>query len=199
MTGATLVTKTAYASPTSKPRGRHRKQTPTPHKRRVAAATTAILLAVAALTVGVFMKWATAQPVPVTSPPGPATAAPTEPEHAANLTSPPIAPAPFPVDDKGFVDSNARCDAAQTAVAIARTPGSLVVICSDQSGHYGYRGVRLSDDATLATGARATPTHTFIAQNSGVTYVLSPTELVVTSGATIIKQEPMIEYRPPRD
>src|SRR5215217_8587609 len=80
--------------------------------------------------------------------------------------------------DKDFVVSSARYEATQTAVAIARTPGSLVVICSDQRGQYGYRGVRLSDDASLATIARATPTHSFIAQNSTVTYTLSPTELL---------------------
>jgi len=154
-----------------------------------------------ALFTGVLVKWATAHPVPVAEPlqPPQATAAPTQPERAPDPISPPIdAPAPFAVDDKGFVDSSARCEATQTTVAIARTPGSLVVICSDQSGQYGYRGVRLSDDASLATTARATPTHSFIAQNSTVTYTLSPTELLVTSGEAVIKHEPTVEYREPR-
>ena len=104
----------------------------------------------------------------------------------------------FAVDDRGFVNSDARCDGTQTAVAIGRTPGSLVVICGDRSGQYGYRGVRLSDDAVLTTVARATPKHQFIAQNARVTYSISPAELLVTAGGAVIKQEPMIDYREPR-
>ncbi|MGX9791875.1 hypothetical protein [Mycobacterium sp. MMS18-G62] len=158
------------------------------------------MLAALVLLTGVWVKWATAHPVPVAEPlpPPRATAAPTQPGHAADPISPPLhAAAPFAVDDKGYVDSSARCEATQTAVAIARTAGSLVVICSDQSGHYGYRGVRLSDDAVLTTTARATPTHGFVAENSAVTYALSPTELLVTSGERVIKHEPTIEYREP--
>jgi hypothetical protein len=169
--------------------------------RRLAAGTAAVLLGAFVLVAGVLVKSAATHSVPVASPPEPSrpTAAPTQPERPADPIAPPIAAAaaPFTVDDKGFVDSSARCEATQTAVAIARTPGSLVVICSDRSGQYGYRGVRLSDDAVLTTAARATPTHEFVAQNSTVTYALSPTGLLVTTGETVIKQEPMIEYREP--
>jgi hypothetical protein len=54
--------------------------------------------------------------------------------------SPPVAgpAAPLAVDDRGFVNSDARCDGTQTAVAIGRTPGSLVAICGDPDGRYGY-------------------------------------------------------------
>jgi hypothetical protein len=196
-----LVTNTGYVSETSRPRGRHRKQPPPRNTRRLAAGATAVVLAALALAAGALVKWASAHSVPVTVPSQPprATAAPTQHERAPDRLSPPIdEAAPFAVDDKGFVDSNARCEEAQTAVAIARTPGSLVVICSDRSGQYGYRGVRLSDDALLTTIARATPTHSYVAQNSAVTYTLSPTELLVTSGEAVIKHEPTIEYREPR-
>jgi hypothetical protein len=71
------------------------------------------------------------------------------------------------------------------------------VICGDRNGRYGYRGLRLSDDAVLTTSARSTPTHGFIAQNAGVTYSVSPVELRVTVGGAVIKQEPMIDYREP--
>jgi hypothetical protein len=104
---------------------------------------------------------------------------------------------PFPVDDKGFVNSDARCDGGQTAVAVGRTPGSLVVICREGDGRYGYLGLRLSDDAVLKTVARTTPSHEFIAQNASVTYSISSAELRVTAGSAVIKQEPMIEYRGP--
>jgi hypothetical protein len=73
-----------------------------------------------------------------------------------------------------------------------------VVICGDRDGRFGYLGVRLSDDAVLKTAARRTPTHEFIAQNATVTYSISATELRVTEGGAVLKQEPMIDYREPR-
>jgi hypothetical protein len=94
----------------------------------------------------------------------------------------------------GFVNSDARCDGNQTAIAIGRTPGSLVVICGDRDGRFGYLGLRLSDDAVVKTSARTTPTHEFITQNASVTYAISPAELRVTVGGAVIKQEPMIDY-----
>jgi hypothetical protein len=73
-----------------------------------------------------------------------------------------------------------------------------VVICVDHDGRYGYRGVRLSDDAVLTIAARTTSTHEFIAQNANVTYSISPAELRITVGGAVLKQEPMIDYRGPR-
>jgi hypothetical protein len=154
------------------------------------------------VSVGALVKWATHQPVsqqaarssmpvvpsPLPSPPPPA---------AAPLSAPVAAPNPFAVDDMGFVNSGPRCDGTQTAVAIGRTMGSLVVICGDRNGRYGYLGLRLSDDAVLKTSARTTPTHGFIAQNASVTYSISPDELRVTAGGAVIKQEPMVDYRVP--
>lgn len=69
------------------------------------------------------------------------------------------------------------------------------MICGEGDGRYGYLGVRLRDDALLKTVARTTRTHKFIAQNAGVTYAISPSELVVTAGGAVVKQEPMIDYR----
>jgi hypothetical protein len=151
------------------------------------------------ISVGAMVKWATQQPVslPNARPSTPAAPSPSPP--AAVPLSPPVAaPDPFAVDDMGFVNSDARCDGTQTAVAIGRTVGSLVVICGDRNGRYGYLGLRLSDDAVLRTSARITPTHEFIAQNARVTYSISPAELRVTAGGAVIKQEPMIDYRGPR-
>jgi hypothetical protein len=47
----------------------------------------------------------------------------------------------------------------------------------------------------LRTAAESTPSQGFLARNASVTYTVSPTELLVTAGAKVIKQEPMIEYR----
>ena len=55
--------------------------------------------------------------------------------------------------------------------------------------------MRLSDDAVLRTDAETISARGFLAQKSGVVYAVSPTELKVTTGNTVIKQEPMLEYR----
>jgi hypothetical protein len=168
-------------------------------RRRLAVGGSAVLLAALIVSVGAVVKWATHETVsPPTALPS-TTIAAGPPKPPAEPPSTPIAtPAPFAVDDRGFVDSDARCDGSQTAVAIGRTPGSLVVICGDRDGRYGYLGVRLSDDAVLRTTARTTPTHEFVAQNASVTYSISPAELRITAGGAVLKQEPMIDYRGPR-
>lgn len=103
----------------------------------------------------------------------------------------------FPSDDKGFINSPARCDASQTALAIGRTQRSLVVICADQNGHYQYRGVRVSDGAVLQAPAETTSSGGFLAHQEGVTYAVSSTQLMVTEGDTVVSQEKMIDYRQP--
>jgi hypothetical protein len=205
MTEATLVISSGYLTQPSRSRGRHRKQPPPRRllvRRRLTFGGSAVLLAVLVVSVGAMVKWATHQPVsqPSARPSTPVTPSrsPSPPPPAALPPPPPVAAAdPFAVDDRGFVNSGARCDGTETAVAIGRTPGSLVVICGDRNGPYGYRGVRLSDDAVLETSARSTSTHEFIAQNASVTYSISPAELRVTVGGAVIKQEPMIDYRGP--
>jgi hypothetical protein len=202
MTGATLVTSSGYLTRSSRTRGRHRKQ-PSPRRlawgRRLAIGGSAVLLTALIVSVGAVVKWLIHEPVslPSARPPTPIAARPPQPpvEHV----NPPVAApaAPFAVDARGFVNSDARCDDTQTAVAVGRTPGSLVVICGDRNGQYGYRGVRLSDDAVLKAVARSTATHEFIAENASAIYSISPAGLRVTAGQAVIKQEPMIDYRGP--
>ncbi|MEV0673718.1 hypothetical protein [Mycobacterium sp. NPDC050441] len=103
--------------------------------------------------------------------------------------------AAFASDGSGFVDSPARCRDTQTARAIGRTEGSLVVICLDRTGRLEYHGVRLTDRAALAASADVTPGRRFVARNYQVNYAVSPTELLVTSGSAVLKREPMVEYR----
>jgi len=204
MTGATLVTSSGYLTRTSRTRGRHRKQPPPGRhllRRRLALGGSAVLLATLIVSVGAVLKWAAPGTV---SPPSalPSTVTAGAPPPQAEPPSAPIqpaaTPAPFAVDDRGFVNTGARCDGNQTAIAIGRTQGSLVVICGDSDGRYGYRGMRLSDDAVLKTAARTTPTHEFIAQNATVTYSISPAELRITAGGAVLRREPMLDYRGPR-
>jgi hypothetical protein len=164
-------------------------------RRRLALGGSAVLLAALIVSVGTVVKWATHESVPrsLAKPPAPpAVVIPPPPP-----TPTPAPPIPFATDAKGFLNSPARCDGAQTAVAIGRTSGSRVVICGDESGRYGYRGVRLSDEAVLTTTARNTEPHRFVARHASVTYSVSETELRVTAGGALVKEEPMLDYRWP--
>jgi hypothetical protein len=69
-----------------------------------------------------------------------------------------------------------------------------VVVCADR-GRYEYVGVRLSDDAMLRAAAQSGSAHGFVARHAGVVYAVSPTELLVTTGDTVVKREPMLDYR----
>ncbi len=157
---------------------------------------TALVIAVLACAGSVATR-ATEGSVPVDDRPLPSDAVPVKrpPIDGGEAVPVTAAPAPFPSDDRGFIDSSARCHGSQPAYAIGRTPSSLVVICGEETGRYEYLGVRLSDAAVLRTAAQTDSARSFLARKSGVLYAVSPTELKVTSGDTVIKQEPMIEYR----
>ena len=105
---------------------------------------------------------------------------------------------PYPTDERGFINSTARCEGPLTGVAFVRTQGSLVAICTDSKGGYQYRGVRLSDGAALNVPAENTAAREFVARNDGVTYALSTKQLVITAGDTVVRKEPVLEYREPQ-
>lgn len=130
---------------------------------------------------------------------------PAQPNSALPRDSPPprteIAPPPPPrqpvlaMDALGFVDSAARCDPGERAAAIARTERAAVVVCEAADGTYDYRGVRLSDGASLQLDDVRPIAAGFEARNGGTTYRLSPTELVVISGESLQSRDAVIEYR----
>lgn len=120
-------------------------------------------------------------------------AAPPEPTATA-LPQPPPPPA-LAMDDQGFVDSAARCDEQQQAVAIARTTRSAMVVCRGSDGAYEYQGIRLHDGASLRLDdVRVIPAG-FEARNDGTTYRLSATELVVITGEDLLSRDAIVEYR----
>ncbi len=193
MTGATLVIQ-ATSSPLVRTRGRHRKRTSgrwISYSKRIASACLALSLALLALVFGAAVKLTeeahapAAQGAPTVAPPR------ATPLRAKPVSAPPVL---FATDERGFVNSGARCEGTQRAVALGRTERSFVVICGDGNGAYQYRGVRRSDAALLTATAQAAQTHGYVARHAGVTYAVSPTELVVTTGRAVIKQEPMLEY-----
>ncbi len=147
-------------------------------------------LATLALSAGQLVKSGTNSSLP---------AAEARPSPVIDSTTPTQkSPAPFATDERGFINSAARCDDTQTTDAIGRTYRSLVVICVDPNGEYEYRGVRLSDDAALRVATEPTSEGGFVVRNEGVTYAVSPTELLVTAGEKVLFREPMIEFDAPR-
>jgi hypothetical protein len=104
-------------------------------------------------------------------------------------------PPATPTDSHGYVNSPARCDGPQTAVLIGRTPLSLVAICTDNRGHYEYRGMRLRDGALLKLPAAAMANGCFGARTEQVAYTVSEQKLLLTAGLRVIRDEPMLEFR----
>lgn len=115
---------------------------------------------------------------------------------APSAVEPPVN-SPYPTDAGGFVGTAARCEGALRGVAFVRTQGSLVAICTDSAGGYRYHGVRLRDGAPLTLPAEIGAPREFVAHNDGVTYALSPTELVIADGDTVVRRETVLESRAP--
>jgi len=105
-------------------------------------------------------------------------------------------PQAFATDDRGFIDSEVRCEAPQAAVAFGRTEQSLVAICVDRDAHYEYRGARLGDVAVLTVVAEPTVPGEFFAQKDGVTYTVTAKELVIKSDE-FVRTEPMLQFGAP--
>jgi hypothetical protein len=114
---------------------------------------------------------------------------------AATIPSPTADAQPsYPTDDRGFVNSQIRCDAPQSAVAFSRTDQSMVAICVDQAGRYEYRGARLADEsAVLTVVAEPTVPGEFFAQKDGVTYTVTAKELVIRTDEWT-RTEPVLQF-----
>jgi len=108
------------------------------------------------------------------------------------------APAGPSVDEHGYVGSSARCDDAQALMAYGRTSRALVAICVNPDGQLDYRGMRISDQAGLSMPATRASDGTLVATNSGVTYAVSPTMLLVSDGDSVLYRDSWIEFRQPR-
>ncbi len=103
----------------------------------------------------------------------------------------------FTADEHGYVDWTARCDNSQTLMAYGRTDRSLVAVCVDRDGDLEYRGVRLSDKASLELPVTRGADGVLIATNDGVTYSISPSMCLVSDGDNVIYRDAWIEYKEP--
>ena len=108
------------------------------------------------------------------------------------------APATPSIDEHGFVDSAARCAASQTLMTYGRTTRALVVICVDPDGGLQYRGVRVSDGATLQMGAGRGSDGSIVATNDGVTYSVSTSALLVSEGDSVLYRDTWTDFQQPR-
>jgi hypothetical protein len=100
-------------------------------------------------------------------------------------------------DSQGYVDSTARCSAPAVAVLFGSTSSSRIAICKSSGGAYEYRGVRVRDGAKLVLKATASD-GAFVAESDGVTYTVTPSGLKVSTGGTVLRNEPMTDVHEPQ-
>jgi hypothetical protein len=112
---------------------------------------------------------------------------------AIALPSATAAPA---ADDRGYVDSTARCAAPNAAVLFGSTDTSRVAICKMPAGQYEYRGVRVRDGARLIVPASQSGDG-YVADNDGMSYLVTSKSLVVSVGGKVIREEPMVDFHSP--
>ncbi len=105
----------------------------------------------------------------------------------------PSATAAPAADDQGYVDSTARCTPPNTAVLFGSTETSRVAICKTPGGQYEYRGVRVRDGAKLVVPASRSGDG-YIADNDGMTYLVTSKSLVVSVGNKVIREQPMVDF-----
>jgi hypothetical protein len=103
-----------------------------------------------------------------------------------------------PADQRGFLNSSARCDADQVLVAYGRTDRALVAVCVARDGELEYRGVRLSDLAYTALPAGRTTDGAIVANDDGVTYAVSSAAFLVSEGDQVLYRDPWLEFHQPR-
>lgn len=111
------------------------------------------------------------------------------------MAAPTAAP---PSDTAGYLDSTARCTAPDTAVLFGTTKTSRVAICKLAAGGYEYRGVRVSDGAKLIAAAEQTSPDSYVINNAGVEYTVTPTALSVTANGNTFRTETWTDYHSPQ-
>ncbi|HEX2211911.1 MAG TPA: hypothetical protein VHH12_00275, partial [Mycobacterium sp.] len=112
----------------------------------------------------------------------------------AGLLIAPAAWAAPEADDRGYLNSTARCAAPDTAVVFGYTASSRVAICETPDGEFTYRGVRVRDGARLVTPATRSSDGAFTATRNGIEYLVTAKSLVISSSEKIIRDEAMLDF-----
>jgi serine/threonine protein kinase len=122
--------------------------------------------------------------------------------EALSTTAPPSTRSPQQAnlpgtDARGFVDyPAARCDPGSTPAMMGRTTQSVLVVCEIGPANYYYRGLRLSDGASieLANAVRSSDGFDVTNPVDGTRYQVRPTSISITSPGGQVFTEPMIQY-----
>ncbi|AQT83032.1 hypothetical protein B1R94_22950 [Mycolicibacterium litorale] len=117
---------------------------------------------------------------------------------ALAFTALPHAGAAPEFDSQGYLDSTARCSAPDTAVLFGSTDTARVAICKTSGGKYQYRGVRVRDGAKLVLSTASNGDGSYDAQNDGITYTVSPSSLVISSGRSTVRTESWVDFHGPQ-
>jgi serine/threonine-protein kinase len=120
-----------------------------------------------------------------------------EPTIESSTPSQPSIVSPPGTDQQGWIGyPAARCDPGTQPAAIARTTQSVLVVCQIQPGTFYYRGVRLSDGASieLANAVRSSVGFDVTNPTDGTRYQIRPTSLTIASPDAPASTEPMLEY-----
>ncbi len=169
---------------------------------------------VVALAVG-FGGWAlmrthdkAAAPYPVTSTPA-SWATPPPPDRESTTTATPAPESPAAATAQPSIESlpgtdrlgwiaypGARCDPGTQPAVMARTTQSLLVICEIQPGDFYYRGVRLSDGASIELPNAVHSSEGFDVTNpaDGTRYRIRPTSLTIAPPDAPASSEAMLQY-----
>ena len=122
--------------------------------------------------------------------------APQAPASAATTAQLNIASMPG-TDDLGWTAyPRARCDSGTRPAVMGRTTLSVLVVCQIQPGSFYYRGVRLSDGASIELPSAVRSSDGFDVTNpvDGTRYQVRRTGISITSPDGQVYPEPMIEY-----
>ena len=123
-----------------------------------------------------------------------------EPPSSPTPLSPAVQPTiagPPGTDAQGWIAyPAARCDPGTQPAAIARTTQSVLVVCQIQPGTFYYRGVRLSDGASieLANAVRSSIGFDVTNPTDGTRYLIRPTSLTIAPSDGKASTEPVLEY-----
>lgn len=91
---------------------------------------------------------------------------------------------------------HARCDSGTQPAVMARTTKSVLVVCQIQPGDFYYRGVRLSDGASieLANAVRSSEGFDVTNPTDGTIYRIRPASLTIAPADAPASVEPMLQY-----
>jgi Domain of unknown function (DUF4189) len=100
-------------------------------------------------------------------------------------------------DDLGWsAYPDARCHSGNQPAVMARTTKSVLVVCQIQPGNFYYRGVRLSDGASieLANAVRSSGGFDVTNPVDGTRYQIRSTSLTIAPPDAQASSEPMLDY-----